>query len=305
MNYVIGIDGGGTKTKLVRCTLDGTVIDSYMSGPSNILSSGYGVVRQSIHDVIIDAVINSGDCFEECRAMCIGIAGAARESVKVQLEAIIRETGYKGPLIITHDAETALIGGTDGEEGILLIAGTGTICYGENKEGKTHRVGGWGHIIGDEGSAYSIGVKILNAIMRAYDKRGQETILTELVLKRLALETVEDIIGEVYKVGASKQDIAGYAILIEEACNRGDEVALKIIDETIDALVEAANTNIHCLDFENKSTKVIINGSVLINNKRIQEGFCNKLQLLYPKVEVSYMIQDAAYGAAIKAIRTI
>ena len=191
MKYIVGIDGGGTKTKLTVCTLAGEIVHSVVAGPSNILSSGYETARQAIRDVMQMGMIDTGYGLENCMALCIGVAGAARTHVKEQLETIIREKGYSNALVITHDAETALVGGTGGREGLLVIAGTGAICFGKNKEGVTHRVGGWGHIIGDEGSAYRIGVHILNAVMKAYDGRGKKTCLTPLLLERMELTCPE------------------------------------------------------------------------------------------------------------------
>lgn len=305
MKYVVGIDGGGTKTKLTVCDSNGQVLHSAISGPSNILSSGYDVAKRSITQVIEEGLVGSGYNLDECEGLCIGVAGAARESVKKQLEEIIRGTGYKGNLMITHDAETALMGGTNGDEGILIIAGTGAICYGQTNEGITHRVSGWGHIIGDEGSAYSIGVKIINAVMKAYDGRGKETILTELLLQHMNLTSPEEIIGGIYKPEVTKQHIAEYAILIDRACQSNDEVALKIIWQTVEDLFECVKAALIQLNFLDKPVKVVINGSVLVNNQYVNKGFKEKLSRIYPLVEVCTMKYDAAYGAALKAFQSI
>lgn len=301
MQYIIGIDGGGTKTKLTVCTIQGEVIHSVIAGPSNILSSGYEAARESIQTVIHEGTGKKGYPLEDCVALCIGVAGAGRDTVKAQLETIIRETGYANALIVTHDAETALMGGTEGDEGILMIAGTGAICYGRNKEGMRHRVSGWGHIIGDEGSAYSIGIKIVNAVMKAYDGRGKKTWLTPLLLQQMQLEHEEQIIGHIYSPEVTKQHIASYAVLIDEACANCDEVAFKIIQETVEALYECVSAGLKKLGFEDKEIKVIINGSVLVNNQYVNKGFKERIALHYPKVRVGTMEQDAAYGAALLA----
>lgn len=303
MNYVVGIDGGGTKTQLTICDEEGNILYSVKSGPSNILSSGYEVAKASIREVIKQGIVDSGYGMEHCNVMCIGVAGAAREAVKKQLEEIIRDTGYRGKLLITHDAETALIGGTKGEEGILMIAGTGAICFGRTKEGRSHRVSGWGHIIGDEGSAYSIGIKIINAVMRAHDGRGKKTALTAILLKHMGIDTPEQIISYVYNPEVAKQHIAELAILIDDACKMKDEVAGDIIKEIIDDLYSCVDACIHKLEFNRKPVKVIVNGSVLVNNIYVNKGFREKLYHNYPLIEVCTMVHDAAYGAALLAIQ--
>lgn len=305
MDYVVGIDGGGTKTKLTVCDLDGNIIYSTVSGPSNILSSGFETAKESISQVIKEGMIESKYGIDNCISLCIGVAGAGREEIKKQLHQIVRDTGYKGKLIITHDAETALVGGTGGDEGILIIAGTGAICFGKTKEGRVHRVSGWGHIIGDEGSAYSLGVKVLNAVMKAYDGRGRQTVLTKNLLDYMDINSEEEIINLIYKDGITKQHIASMAILIDDACQLGDEVALEIVSQTVDELYECLEACIRKLNFADKNIKVIINGGVLVKNTYINKGFRDKIKDNYPLIEITTMIHDAAYGAAIMAIGNI
>ncbi|OON98342.1 MAG: hypothetical protein ATN36_00100 [Epulopiscium sp. Nele67-Bin005] len=298
MKFVIGIDGGGTRTQITVCEENGKVVASSIAGPSNILSSGYDIAKESITKVITDGFLRRGYRLSDCVSFCIGVAGAGRDYVKEQIEEIVRSTGYRGPLIVTHDAETALAGGTAGEEGILIMAGTGTICYGRNEEGKIHRVSGWGHIIGDEGSAYGVSVQILNSVMKAHDGRGNPTILTDLVLDYMQLKQVEDIIGEIYRPGVTKQHIAEFAVLIEEACDKNDEVALAIIEDAINEIFECVVAGIDALGFAKKKVKIIISGTMLVTNSYIRKGFEQKLKYNYPLVNICTMIKDASYGAA-------
>lgn len=303
MQYVIGIDGGGTKTKLTLSDMEGNVLETAVSGPSNILSSGYDVAKQSIQEVIEEGVVKAGYRLEDCEALCIGVAGAAREAIKSQLETIIQETGYTNKMIITHDAETALMGGTAGEEGILIIAGTGAICFGKTCDGKSARVSGWGHIIGDEGSAYSIGIQILNAVMKAYDGRLPQTILTKLLLEKMGIQTEEEVIGAIYNPHVTKQHIASYAVLIDEAAKKKDEVALKIIEQTAYDLFETVSAGIVKLGFQEKPVKVVVNGSVLTHNVVIYERFKALVTRSYTQAQVGMMLHDASYGAVLLAIQ--
>lgn len=305
MSFVVGIDCGGTKTKLVRCALDGVIIDSYIAGPGNILSSGYETVKKSLTDVIQKGCIAAQESQEVCLGLCIGAAGAARESVQKQIEQIVRESGYNGKLFITHDAEIALFGECEDGEGILVIAGTGAISYGRTRDGKTHRVGGWGHLIGDEGSAYFIGKTMLNAVMKAYDGRGSQTILTELLLNRMHTSNVEDVITTVYQAVDAKKEIAKFAVLIEEACRRGDEISLQIAEATAKELVEDVCAVASALKFKRKDIKVIIQGGALVQNQMIQQMFRKKLQKIHSDMQVFLPTHDAAYGAAIKAAKSL
>ncbi|ONI46628.1 hypothetical protein AN643_01505 [Candidatus Epulonipiscioides saccharophilum] len=303
MDYIIGIDGGGTKTQLILCEKDNlNIIGEAISGPSNILSSGLETTRQSFIEVFQKGVTSKGYNLEHCKAICIGVAGGSWKSIQDQIEDIIREDiGYQGKLIITNDAQTALIAGTNGKEGILLIAGTGSICYGVNNEGKNIRVGGWGHIFDDKGSAYYIAIKILDSVMQAYDGRGSKTELTKLVLNYFEIEDEREIVRKIYQPNINKGEIADIAKLIQIAYENKDMVAMKIIDESVDELYNMVATSIRKLNFEEKFVSVIINGSVIIKNKAIREKFSNKLKQNYPKIEVKKLDKSAAYGAVIIA----
>lgn len=305
MRYVIGIDGGGTKTKLCIYDLDTKAKTCVISGPSNILSSGYETTKNSLEEAIQKGVIEKGYKLKDCLAFCLGVAGAARECVKQQLNQIIREEGYNGKLIITHDAETAFKGALGGEEGILIIAGTGVICYGESKIKGAHRISGWGHIIGDEGSGYSIGKKILNAVMKNYDGRGNQTILKELVLHYLCLKNEEEIISYIYQPHITKVHIAELAILLEVACSKKDKVALEIANEAIEDLYECVKAALEKLDLSNKEIKIAINGSVLIKNRFINEGFKKKVLETYPLINIIQDNYDPVEGAITIALSNI
>ncbi len=303
MEYVIGIDGGGTKTRLSLCTLDKQVLSTSVAGPSNILSSGIDITRQSIEQVVSQGVIDQGYDLQDCRALCIGVAGGARDVVRDNIADIIKGLGYFGKTIVTHDAQTALVAGTDGNEGILLIAGTGSICYGINQSGRTCRVGGWGHLIDDEGSAYYISTHILNTIMRAYDGRSEATLLTQLVLKYMELENVEDIISAIYKPMMSKHQIAELSVLVERACELDDAAALDIVRVVVDVLYKHVETAISELGLEDKPIPLIINGSVIINNKYINKGFVEQIKKSFPLATVCPLSKDASYGAALIALK--
>ncbi|WP_040214033.1 BadF/BadG/BcrA/BcrD ATPase family protein [Clostridium polynesiense] len=307
MKYIVGIDGGGTKTKLIVMDTEEKVQFSCIGGPCNILSSGYDTVKQSIEMVLQEGIIDNGLSFDDCIGMCIGAAGGARDSVKSQLEEIVRNLGYKGNLQITHDGEISLIAGSRGEAALLLIAGTGAICYGRNKQGDAVRVSGWGHIIGDEGSAYSLGIKIVKAVMKAYDGRGEKTALKELLFKVLQINSEEEVIMKIYGEQSNKEHIAALAVLIEDGLKLKDAVSIKIADETIDELVYTVLPAAKKLGFmdSGESFKVIIDGSVLVNNDYIREGFTKKIQSIFKNACVSITGQDAASGAAIKILKGI
>src|SRR4030095_5317067 len=121
-------------------------------------------------------------------AVCLGIAGVDREDEASTVRAIMRRIGYRSHTIVVNDALIALVAAAGDAPGVVIIAGTGAIVYGRNANGEAARAGGWGHMIGDEGSGYWIGREALSAVMRAYDGRGPATRLTAAILSHLNVD---------------------------------------------------------------------------------------------------------------------
>jgi N-acetylglucosamine kinase-like BadF-type ATPase len=303
VEYVIGIDGGGTKTVLKISDLDRNLIGTYEGGPCNLNSSSVENVEKMLKELIMSSVKDSMISIKDCRGICIGTAGAGREREKSIIQNIIQDTGYSERLIVTDDAVTALYGGCGKGEGIILISGTGSICFGINASGEKCRVGGWGHLIGDEGSAYDIAVRILNSVMKSYDGREGETVLKELVLKRLKLDKVEDLIEYVYRKGKIKNDIADLALILSEACSKGDRIAIKIEEEAAVDLFNHVKVVVEKLKLQDKETNLVTNGGVINKNSHIRSQFEGLVNKSFPNINVLRPQADAAWGAVLMMLQ--
>ena len=297
MEYVIGIDGGGTKTLLKIADLEGHLLTQYEGGPSNINSMNRLRIASTIIEDISRGLSGINENLKNCRVLCIGTAGIDRPDDKRIVEDIIRDTGYDGETIITNDAVTALYGAVGSGEGIILISGTGSICYGRNLQGEVYRTGGWGHIIGDAGSGYYIGINALNAIMKSYDGREGGTLLTKMVLEYLKLKNPESLIEYVYRSGAGKKQIAGIAKVVDEAYKAGDKKAGEILKRASLELYSCCRTVIDRLGFKDVNVTICVSGSVITKNRYILGQFVSMIKKSYPKAKVSYPKNDAAWGA--------
>ena len=142
MEYIIGIDGGGTKTKLLMTDRTGGLILSNAGGPSNINAAGYDGVRHVLLELVQEALTKAGATPSECLSLCMGAAGAGRAAEREAITGIFREMGFGCGLVITDDVMISLYGGLDSNIGVMVISGTGSICLGRNKEGKISRSGG-------------------------------------------------------------------------------------------------------------------------------------------------------------------
>src|SRR5712692_5651457 len=183
--HVLGIDAGGTKTVGLLADERGTIISEARGPGANLHVAGELAVEKVLHEVMEQAI---GDRPIIPAAICLGIAGVDREDEAQTVRAIMRRIGYKSRVLVVNDALIALVSGARDDPGIVVIAGTGSIAYGRNAAGEAARAGGWGHMIGDEGSGYWIGRESLAAVMRAGDGRGPETGLTAEILSHFNVD---------------------------------------------------------------------------------------------------------------------
>ena len=306
MSYVIGIDGGGTKTEVVITDLELKELHRFTAGAINLNGKSEAGVQQSFHDIA--AEISSRNLeWPDCRYIAIGAAGISNPVVKKQLEKYIRSMGYSGPLTIVGDQETALYGAHQlgkGDSGVILIAGTGSICFGKSKSGSMHRVGGFGYLLDDEGSGYSIGRDILTAVLQASDGRAEPTIFQQLVFEKMQLNSIQEIVGFVYAPTMSKGDIAAIAPLLSTALSEGDHAALKIADKSAASLVELVVPIMEQFGAE-EGAPIAFAGSVLLKNERIQQAVVEQIGIRYPHISCYPAKQDAAFGAVLLAIEQL
>jgi len=306
MRYVIGIDGGGTKTALKQLADEkGNILLENEGGPCNINSMEEVYVKNMLKELIEDTLTKTCIKMEDIKVLCIGTAGVDRPSDKKIIEKIIKNLGFSGKIIVTNDGEIALFGGVGEDEGVIVISGTGSICYGRNKKGEIKRAGGWGHIIGDEGSGYYIGINAINYIAKAYDGINEKTIMTDLILDYLNLEGPQDLIDYIYRSGAGKSEIASLARLVDEAYKKGDIAAKKILLKAAFELFLCAKAVIYNLNLNDKNIKLAINGSVIVKNECVNMEFKRLMNENLPFVEISNMKHDAAYGAVLMAIKNL
>jgi len=301
MTYVAGWDGGGTKTAVVYMDLSGGVLGCATFGPLNLNGSSLEQVQRTVREAMLSMGEMPGG-LPGCALLQVGFAGASNPSARMLLEQAVREEGFLGKLRLTGDHETMLYGAV-GREGAVLISGTGSVAIGRNNLGETFRCGGWGYLIGDEGSGYAIGRDILTAVLRAHDGRNINTCLTGQVFETLALSTVEELIRFVYDPASDKARIASLAPLLIPALEQGDETAGVIADKAAGELVLLAATVIDRLSLQ--AGKIAFTGSILTRFTAIHQMVEAALALRYPALSCIQPRQDAAMGAAAMALEAV
>jgi N-acetylglucosamine kinase-like BadF-type ATPase len=258
---VVGVDGGGTKTEAVILDAQLQVIGEGRAGPSNPLRVGItgaaAAVREAIDNASAAAKLRRGDLI----AAEIGLAGARRRELRERMREALATLGIRDIEVVT-DADIALYGATDGEPGLVVIAGTGSICCGINIRGKKFCAGGWGPMVGDEGGGTWIARRALRAVAYASDGRGPRTSLTEAACNYFHVSTADDLTTAIYAPAITNERIAGFGRDVIDAARSKDPVALDIIEEGGRELGLAAVAVIRNLHMERERFRIAYVGGV-------------------------------------------
>jgi len=292
--HVLGIDAGGTKTVCFLADEQGTIVSEGRGSGANLQSSGELAVEKVLHEVMETAI---GDRAITPSAICLGIAGVDRENDERIVRAIMRRIGYKARILVVNDALIALVAGAQDSPGIVVIAGTGSIVYGRNTNFDAARAGGWGHIIGDEGSGYWIGREALAAIMRAADGRGPATQLAEDMLAHFGIADTSGLPPIVYDRELPRVSVAALGPIVQRASQRGDAVASRILERAADELVLAAGSVAAKLEMRGDVFPFILAGGVFRVVPWLAEELSRRLLEVAPRCEVRPLQQEPAAGA--------
>lgn len=288
--FAAGVDGGGTRTTVECRSLDGTVLCREIFGPFNLNSIG-----EERFAALLEEIAGFLRKIGVCKALCIGAAGVSNPRVR-ELTARAMDGLCHWRLIGDH--EIALHGALSGGPGIALIAGTGSICCGKNERGGFVRAGGWGHLIDDGGSGYALGRDALSAVVRQWDGRGEETVLSRLVPEFLRVDTPQELIAYIY--GGDKSRIAALAPLVERAAETGDRIALAIYTKNGAALGELVLAAAKRLEMQ--AGEVALLGGLLTRDLRLRGALAAFLAERAPGLRCVEPRQDAAAGAAMLAL---
>lgn len=226
---VIGIDGGGTRTRCVVADLSGRLLGMGKAGPSNYHSVGLETAAANLEQAVREALAKADRSVADVTAVYAGLAGAGRPEDRAQLTPLF-DFVQPARVEVTNDGVVALEGALDGAPGVILVAGTGSIALGKAADGSIHRVGGWGWVLGDEGSGFDIGRGALVAALAALDQRGPKTSLGERIVAEWQLERLDQVVGKVYAdPGKVRMEIAALAPLVATAAAQGDAVAKALL----------------------------------------------------------------------------
>ena len=306
--YVIGVDGGGTKTVAVLANLNGKVLARAEVGPSNINKIGF---KHAI-DNIVKVLTQVSQEYEKDKIVFIYLGLAAglerdkkkKKEIKKQL-LVTSELSWISPknILVEADQLIAFRSGTEEKQGIVIIAGTGSIVMGWDKKGKEVIVGGWDYLLGDDGSGFWIGKKALQAVCLSIDGFNSKSLLHSMILKKLKIKTEKDLMQEIYKPEMIK-NIASLAPLVETAAKTGDKTAKDILFQASNELIIRANLAIKKLNLENKFFPLVLAGGVF-KSKIILTKVKKDIKIIAPKANFIRPKQEPVIGAMKLALEQI
>ncbi|MBY0596422.1 BadF/BadG/BcrA/BcrD ATPase family protein [Bacillus bingmayongensis] len=284
MSYIIGVDGGGTKTEAVAYDLNGKKISEGKAGYGNLLLNE----KQAIIN-IIDAI---EQCLvplkkEECQYICLGLAGYGGVKNTKGIKDALYEA-FNIPFTIVNDGIVAHAALLKGKDGILTISGTGSVSIGVHN-GIEKLAGGWGHILGDEGSGYWIAMQVFIKMTQEEDAGLNYSDLTKLILTKLGYHSVLELKKFIYS--STKAEIASFVPIIVQQAKAGDDFSQNILKEAGYHLAKTTLDVCKKLNFDNNVT-IAIKGSVLTNISFVQTSFIEKIK--QEKPEVQFILEDVS-----------
>ncbi len=297
--FYLGVDGGQSSTTAIIANEYGQVVGEGRSGPCNHVTGNEA--REKFRKVLTNCVaqasskagLNTNSA--GFAAACLGFSGGAEDKASYSQELI-----HCKLLKVTHDAEIALIGATAQEPGIIVIAGTGSIAFGRNAEGRTARAGGWGYIFGDEGGAFDIARRALRAALQFEEGWGPTTSLHERLLEHTNSGTANQLLHHWY-TESRRHVIAELAPLVTTVAEEGDPVAQTILGEAAAALgwwVEGVYRN---LFRKNEAVPVAYIGGVF-RSAQIRQAFAEEVRRRIECDVIRPKLSPAA-GALLEALR--
>lgn len=299
--FVIGVDAGGTHTRAALANANGETLGVGDAGSGNPHQNGVGSARAEILTAIRRSFDAAGVNKQTVAAACLGIAGIDREDERDEWTRWGRSEISPRAKIV-NDGELVLAAGSEENWGVALVAGTGSIVWGRSKKGHKARAGGWGHAIGDEGSAYDLARQALRAASQFADGRGAKTNLLDAILAHWGLKSPPDLIGVVYRSGKRPADLAELATVVVQCAEAGDPIAQSLIERAGEELAAMIDAVARALNFEKEEFPLALTGGLLLRAETVRAhllGSAAKRNLRFSSIA---LVQEPLKGAVRLAV---
>ncbi len=299
---VIGVDGGGTKTVGVLVDGQGHVLARAVADSSNLQVVGGETLGRVISDLVNQLRMQAGQS-QPVGHLYAGLAGAGRPADRKTILAVLESKRLAEKITVDTDASAALAGAFAGGPGIIVISGTGAICFGKDSQGALYRCGGWGYLLGDEGSGYYIGQQALIAALKDWDGRGPKTSLRPAIEAKYSAPSIDLLISSIYSGKIDRTEIASLAPLVFDKRAEGDEAAQTIISSAGEEIGKIIAAVARRMGMSGRSVRVALIGSVFkqrdVLMPLMEKEVCRVVQ------EIHFMDPqfEPAIGSAILALQ--
>ena len=304
--FLLAVEGGGSKTTAQLTDLDGKSVGRGYGPGSNPHSVGFETAYKAVAMAVDGALINATGRLPEgsnwqktgVAAACFGLAGIDGPEDEAQLTAWVKEQSIAERFVVVNDSELVVAAGTPEGWGIALISGAGSVCLARSPQGRTLRVGGWGHLLGDEGSGYRLALDALRLATQTVDGRAEAHPLLRAILKHWSLSDAVALIRHVHAPGMTPSDIASLAPVVLSLAASGDASAKGLVEESVKDLARQVDTAIRKLALE--KPPLALSGSQLRGD--VRRGVL--AAITSPLGEVAY-VEDPCRGAVALAKRQL
>jgi N-acetylglucosamine kinase-like BadF-type ATPase len=301
MGCFLGIDGGGTRTAAWLADGDGNTLARAEAGPSNPHKAGLAAAEREILTAFRNCLREAGFSSSTkhssrqplLKAACAGISGVDRPTLYRPLLAWMRHHLRARHHLLTSDAAIALAAAMRDAAGIIVIAGTGSIAYARDDQGKVLRAGGWGIPFDDRGSGYDLGRKAVAAALEAFDGRGPRTTLTDRICQHLRLGNITEVVSQ----QVEPQQVAALFPLVVEAAREGDLVARHLGDDAARELAELAAALLKRAGWARRAMPVVTTGGVFQSSILIRRAFARHLKRMAPQARPEMLKRPPVEGA--------
>ncbi len=296
----IGVDGGGSHTRAVVAGEDLEPKGRGSAGPANAATRPLRHVVAAVAEAVAGAAHAAGIEPGSATGIACGLAGVETAGVADGVARALEAIYAARRVLVTTDAKIALAGAVAGPvdgPGVVLIAGTGAIAFGRGLDGTEARAGGWGPIIGDEGSGYAIAREGLAAVVRDLDGRGERTKIRDLLFTSEKVTTTDDLLHRIHGADGAPSDVAAYFPLVISAAKDGDAQALRILAGAAEELSLAAATVIRKLRRESEAVDVATVGGVFSAGELILRPLREKILGVAPRARLHAPVYPPEIGA--------
>ncbi len=300
-SLILGIDSGGSKTVAWLARASGAseplVLGRGAAGPANPQSVGFGEALKNLTGAVAAAFAEAGLPVQSVASAVLAAAGSDREENRRAFSDWAKETSLAARFQVVHDAWPVLAAGTPDGWGIALISGTGSLAFGRAADGRTARAGGWGFLMGDEGSGYALAVAGLRAAAQAADGRAAPTRMLEPILDHFHLDRPEALIPVIYSLAGERQRIAELGQTVLSVAEAGDATAGEIVDEAVRQLAAMIAAVAKRLGLHEEPIPLALAGGVLAGSGMLCGRLTDQLKALGLPARPVAVVREPVAGA--------